>query len=107
VSGYDTTADNIRYAQALAARLPGLHAVVDTSRNGLGPTPDAQWCNAPGRALGQPPHPVADPLIDALLWIKHPGESDGDCGRHEPAAGTFWPGYALGLVRRTPWAAAR
>ena len=34
----------------------------------------------------------------ALLWIKTPGESDGDCGRGDPSAGTWWPGYALSLV---------
>ncbi|MCU1622423.1 MAG: Cellulase [Frankiales bacterium] len=104
VSSYETTGDSIHYAQALAARLPGLHAVIDTSRNGLGPTRDAQWCNAAGRALGQPPHPVNDPVVDALLWVKHPGESDGSCGRREPAAGSFWTAYAVGLVQRTAWA---
>ncbi|MDX6216316.1 MAG: endoglucanase [Frankiales bacterium] len=104
VSSYETTGDSIRDARALAARLPGLHAVIDTSRNGLGPTRDAQWCNAAGRALGQPPHPVNDPVVDALLWVKHPGESDGSCGRQEPGAGTFWSAYAVGLVQRSSWA---
>jgi endoglucanase len=107
VSSYETTGDSIHYAQALAARLPGLHAVIDTSRNGLGPTRDAQWCNAAGRALGQPPHPVSDPVVDALLWVKHPGESDGSCGRQEPGAGTFWTAYAVGLVQRSSWATRR
>jgi endoglucanase len=38
-------------------------------------------------------------LLDALLWIKAPGESDGSCAGG-PAAGVWWPAYALGLARR-------
>ena len=33
------------------------------------------------------------------LWIKTPGESDGEC-HGGPAAGAWWPTYALGLARR-------
>jgi endoglucanase len=104
VSGYETTRDSTSYVREIALRLPGLHAVIDTSRNGLGATRDSQWCNAPGRALGSPPHAVIGGAVDALLWVKHPGESDGACARSEPAAGTFWPAYAEGLVQRTGWA---
>jgi endoglucanase len=106
VSGYETTSASTSYVRELGTRLAGLHAVIDTSRNGLGPTSDAQWCNAPGRALGSAPHRVATGPVDALLWVKHPGESDGSCGRGEPAAGAFWSAYAAGLVHRTPWATA-
>jgi endoglucanase len=38
------------------------------------------WCNAPGSGLG--PRPTAStgaPLVDAYLWVKTPGESDGQC----------------------------
>ena len=57
--------------------------MIDTSRNGRGPNHD-QWCNPPGRALGTlPTTTTGDPLIDAYLWIKAPGESDGTC-RHGP-----------------------
>ncbi|MGW2386307.1 glycoside hydrolase family 6 protein [Streptomyces sp. NPDC001658] len=80
--------------------------VVDTSRNGWGgaarPTAESTsttldtyvneskvdrrvhrglWCNASGAGLGQPPqatpsgHP--DSHLDAFLWVKPPGESDG------------------------------
>ncbi|MGB8651129.1 MAG: glycoside hydrolase family 6 protein [Mycobacteriales bacterium] len=100
VSAFDRTTDEIAYAKALARSLPGLHAVVDTSRNGRGPAPDAAWCNPPGRGLGSTPRAVVDPVVDALLWVKAPGESDGTCGRREPAAGTFWSRYAVGLVGR-------
>ena len=78
----------------------GKHFVVDTSRNGLGPTPDGQWCNPPGRALGAAPTlETGDPAADAFLWIKRPGESDGACNGG-PSAGTWWADYALGLARR-------
>ncbi len=36
------------------------------------------WCNPPDRGTGAlPTTTVDDPLIDAYLWIKVPGESDG------------------------------
>ena len=86
--------------------------VVDTSRNGQGPWtppagvyPDPQdWCNPPQRGIGRPP--TADtgtPLVDAYLWVKVPGESDGSCTRGtagpvdpewgvvDPPAGAWWP----------------
>jgi endoglucanase len=74
--------------------------VVDTSRNGQGPlkaaayaqTPYNQpstvissiaagsWCNPPGAGSGLPPSAHTNvPLLDAYLWIKVPGESDGNC----------------------------
>ncbi|MFI1978348.1 glycoside hydrolase family 6 protein [Streptomyces wedmorensis] len=96
------------------------HFVTDTSRNGLGPWTappgkytDAQdWCNPPGRGLGdRPTTATGDPLYDAKLWIKIPGESDGLClrgtagprdperGTVDPAAGDWFPEQALELVR--------
>ncbi|MFJ7324974.1 glycoside hydrolase family 6 protein [Streptomyces cyaneofuscatus] len=81
----------------------GAHYVIDTSRNGGGPlTGDRAeaWCNPPGRALGTPPTTdTRDDRLDAYLWIKRPGESDGTC-RGGPEAGTWWPEYALGLAER-------
>jgi len=84
------------------------HFVIDTSRNGEGPNPmtggaDADmadyaaapydqpagdiaalqagnWCNPPGSGLGVAPTASTDvPLVDAYLWVKLPGESDGAC----------------------------
>ncbi|MEU9251076.1 glycoside hydrolase family 6 protein [Streptomyces sp. NPDC048270] len=94
-------------ARAYGARISraagGKHFVVDTSRNGEGPLPGGREqarCNPPGRALGTPPTDrTDDPLVDAYLWIKRPGESDGPC-RGGPRAGEWWPDYALGLARR-------
>ena len=80
--------------------------MIDTSRNGRGAvTGDTNggpgWCNPPGRGLGQPPTTrTGQPLVDAFLWIKRPGESDGNCRSGEPSAGTWWLDYALGLAQR-------
>jgi endoglucanase len=74
--------------------------VIDTARNGRGrldATPYAAspynqpeevvralgsgaWCNSPTAGAG--PRPTSEtgiPLVDAYLWIKKPGESDGSC----------------------------
>jgi len=104
VSNYNTTESEVSYGRALKGLVESKGFLVDTSRNGLGPTQDAQWCNAPGRALGR--KPTTSPWIsgvDALLWIKPPGESDGVCRWGEPAAGAFWPDYAIGLAQRAAW----
>ncbi|MFI7337392.1 glycoside hydrolase family 6 protein [Streptomyces sp. NPDC050085] len=96
------------------------HFVTDSSRNGQGPwTPPAgkytdpqDWCNPPNRGLGaRPTLRTGDPLQDARLWIKTPGESDGLClrgtagpedperGTVDPDAGDWFPQQALELVR--------
>ncbi|MGW3668496.1 glycoside hydrolase family 6 protein [Streptomyces sp. NPDC005141] len=96
------------------------HFVTDSSRNGQGPwTPPAgtygdpqDWCNPPNRGLGaRPTLRTGDPLQDARLWIKTPGESDGLClrgtpgpedperGSVDPDAGDWFPDQALELVR--------
>jgi len=97
------------------------HFVTDTSRNGQGPWtppagyPDAQdWCNPPDRGIGvRPTANTGVALIDAYLWVKIPGESDGECTRGrgpggttvdpewgliDPAAGAWFPEMALDLV---------
>jgi endoglucanase len=79
---------------------PSTHFVIDTSRNGRGPldtTPygaapynqsaatvkklhDGNWCNPPGAGLGvRPTANLGGGLQDANLWVKVPGESDGQC----------------------------
>ncbi|MBA2951717.1 glycoside hydrolase family 6 protein [Streptomyces himalayensis] len=96
------------------------HFVTDSSRNGQGPwTPPAgkytdpqDWCNPPDRGLGaRPTLRTGDPLQDARLWIKIPGESDGLCLRGTagpedperemvaPRAGGWFREQALELVR--------
>lgn len=84
------------YDANLGHAQPSAHFVIDTSRNGQGPWaptrayPDAQdWCNPPGRGVGALASAKTNvPLLDAWLWIKVPGESDGQCARGLGPAGT-------------------
>jgi endoglucanase len=108
VSNFIRTADNIAYGARLSDALGGRRFVVDTSRNGAGPATGTDvnggpsWCNPPGRVLGTAPTTdTGHPRADALLWIKRPGESDGACRPGEPAAGQWWPEYALDLAKRS------
>lgn len=116
----NTSGINLRYANMLGSTVPTVHFVIDTSRNGVGPwQPPADhpagdpqdWCNPPARGLGlQPTANTGKPLVDAYLWIKLPGESDGQCYRWtsgptdpvrnmiDPAAGQWFPEMALELV---------
>jgi endoglucanase len=122
-SAFNTTGENMRYADALAGigATATTHFVIDTSRNGLGPWtttvsyPDKQdWCNPPGRGLGiAPTTDTGNVLVDAYLWLKVPGESDGSCNRGvsgsttdpewggivDPAAGEWFPEMALQLAQ--------
>jgi len=99
------------------------HFAIDTSRNGVGPwqaTPEQialgdvqDWCNPPARGLGKRPTlDTGNALVDAYLWIKIPGESDGQCNRWapagspdpvrgmmDPAAGLWFPEMALELAK--------
>jgi endoglucanase len=91
---------NANYAGLLGTAVPTTHFVVDTSRNGQGPNNmstygnapfnqsaatvsslvNGNWCNNPAAGLG--PTPTANtgvPLLDAYLWVKTPGQSDGQC----------------------------
>jgi endoglucanase len=100
VSNFQTNEVTTAYGRELSGSLAGKHFVVDTSRNGNGPL-EASWCNPPGRALGtRPTTGTGEPLLDAYLWIKRPGESDGSC-EGGPAAGRWWPQYALELARNS------
>ncbi len=119
----NTSGENTRYASMLGSTAPTTHFVIDTSRNGVGPWPGItdhpasdpatqDWCNPPDRGLGlRPTANTGKPLLDAYLWIKTPGESDGQCYRwtsgpldpvrnvQDPAAGQWFPDMALELVQ--------
>jgi endoglucanase len=110
VSNFVTTEVSAAYGLALSRELQhasplgtrATHFVIDTSRNGAGPPPDTaddeRWCNPPGRRLGEPPTTESNlPRVDALLWIKQPGDSDGTC-RGGPPAGQWWPEAAAELA---------
>ncbi|MCX4246846.1 glycoside hydrolase family 6 protein [Paraliomyxa miuraensis] len=103
VSNYVGTEETVAYGKAISALVGDKPFVVDTSRNGNGPTEDLKWCNPRGRAVGRPPtSETGDPSVDAFLWIKVPGESDGACNGG-PAAGAWWPEVALELARNGTW----
>jgi endoglucanase len=99
VSNYNDTASETEYAHALSERLGGLHALIDTSRNGAGS--NGEWCNPAGRLVGEPGGRIGDEVVDTNLWIKPPGESDGPCNGG-PAAGVWWPLAAVDLTRDAP-----
>jgi endoglucanase len=105
VSNFYTTKDSIAYGKQLSTKVGDKPFVIDTSRNGNGPytggNPDERWCNPPGRALGETPTTkTSDPLVEAYVWVKRPGESDGEC-KGGPKAGEWWPEYALKLAEAT------
>lgn len=105
-------ARHMRELLAGAGFSPEASVLVDTSRNGWG-GPDrptgpmiwgdlnqyvdgsridrravvGNWCNQVGSGLGQRPAAEPEPDIDAYVWVKPPGESDGASGR----PGTGWP----------------
>jgi endoglucanase len=113
------------FTQNLGNATPSAHFVVDTSRNGQGPWippnppyPSAgaaqDFCNPPRRGLGtRATAKTGVPLLDAYLWVKVPGESDGTCARNgappnsvdpewglvDPPAGQWFPQQALQLAQ--------
>ena len=121
VSNYRTNAELIAYGEVVSKLTQGRHFVIDTSRNGQGPwTPPARtypdpqdWCNPPGRGLGERPTTIdtGSKRLDAKLWVKTPGESDGECTRGlpgpqdpewgvvDPGAGAWFPQQAAELIR--------
>ncbi|KAI9802313.1 MAG: hypothetical protein M1833_001819 [Piccolia ochrophora] len=113
------TKDEKTYINFLAGNLTEqgfpAHFIVDTGRNGVQPTKQEKWgdwCNVLGTGFGVRPtakqEEIADPLIDAFVWVK-PAQSDGTsdqasprfdptCGRPAamqpaPEAGTFFQPY--------------
>lgn len=96
VSNYRRTADEVTFAKAVLAGVGDgrLRAVVDTSRNGNGPS-GSEWCDPPGRRIGTPSTTnTGDGQIDAFLWVKLPGEADGCIA----SAGQFVPQRAYELA---------
>ncbi|SFR74954.1 endoglucanase [Agromyces sp. CF514] len=115
----NTAGVDSRYASILAGVEPSTRFVIDTSRNGLGPWQypagaypvHEDWCNPPARGAGAlPTTDTGVALVDAYLWIKVPGESDGKCyrgtagpldparGIEDPAAGQWFAVQARELV---------
>ena len=99
VSNFHSTPDNIAYGNRVSGMVNGKHYVIDTSRNGSGKSAGSEWCNARNQALGiAPTTDTRQALVDAYLWVKTPGQSDGPCNGG-PRAGAWWAEYALELSR--------
>ena len=91
--------------------------IIDTSRNGKDGIRSkwGSWCNVKGAGLGERPKVAPRPLVDAYLWVKPPGESDGTAERGAPRfdescvgpdsdpaapqAGDWFQSYFVGLVK--------
>ncbi len=96
VSNYRTNAESTAYIRNVIAAtgVSRLKGVIDTSRNGNGPA-GSEWCDPAGRAIGVPStDQVSDPILDAYLWIKLPGEADGCIA----GAGQFVPQRAYDMA---------
>jgi hypothetical protein len=93
VSAYTTAASRQHKVPVLVA-----YDVPDINCGGSSTNDAKQWCNPPGRQLGSAPQ-VLDDRGDMGLWIKAPGESDGDCGIGAGTqAGEFSPLLARALI---------
>jgi len=97
VANYRSEPQERKYAEELSALSgPDVHYVVDIGRNGQGWK--GTWCNAPGAGLGRTPRVALNGnRIDAFLWVKTPGASDGPCNGG-PGAGKWFASYAVSLV---------
>jgi endoglucanase len=97
VANYDPLSEELGYATTLDHALGTAKPfVIDTSRDGGG-TSDGSWCNPADRRIG--PTPQSAGPLGMLLWVKAPGESDGDCGVGAgTTAGQFSPTLAEDLI---------
>lgn len=90
VSNFRPTADERAYAGYLLRELrklgvKGKKYVVDTSRNGAADPVSNDVLNPTWARLGKRPKLVFDGAFDGTLWVKHPGESDGEINGGPPS----------------------
>ncbi|GLB05889.1 hypothetical protein AtubIFM57258_001180 [Aspergillus tubingensis] len=114
--------DEQQYINAIAPLLEAqgfdAHFIVDTGRNGKQPTGQqawGDWCNVINTGFGvRPTTSTGDALVDAFVWVKPGGESDGTsdssatrydahCGYSDalqpaPEAGTWFQAYFVQLL---------
>jgi len=123
---YNFAINEVAYTNLLSSSLSAIGVtdmffVTDTSRNGVtnARSSCSNWCNINHAGLGALPTSSPTGLgvnnIDALLWVKPPGESDGTsdatsprydahCGSADsvipaPEAGTWFPSYVTMLAQ--------
>jgi endoglucanase len=101
VSNYFGTGENATFGNSVSSALRSSYGytkpfVIDTSRNGNGS--NGQWCNPAGRRIGTPTQRGGNGA-EMLLWLKTPGESDGNCGVGAGStAGQFLPEVAYKMI---------
>ncbi|KAL4746123.1 1,4-beta-D-glucan cellobiohydrolase C [Aspergillus terricola var. indicus] len=119
----NSVCDEKDYINALAPLLRAqgfdAHFITDTGRNGKQPTGQqawGDWCNVIGTGFGERPSTnTGDSLLDAFVWVKPGGESDGTsdtsaarydahCGYSDalqpaPEAGTWFQAYFVQLLQ--------
>jgi len=114
--------DELGYAADLSkalgeAGISGKAFVIDTGRSGKAyiRTSTANWCNIKGAGLGERPQAAPAPMVDAYLYVKVPGESDGiadakaprfdpNCASDDatpgaPQAGKMFDSYLIDLLK--------
>ena len=101
-----------------SAGITNNHFLIDTGRNGVGGIRHdwGYWCNNIGAGLGERPRAEPGPAgVDAYVWVKPPGESDGTsdssaarydefCGKEDaakpaPEAGQWFDSYFVALAK--------
>lgn len=115
--------DEIGYAADLnkaleGAGIKGKGFLIDTGRNGTAHvrTSMSNWCNIKGAGLGERPQAAPAPFVDAYVYIKVPGESDGvadptakrfdkncasdDASPGAPQAGEMFDSYLIELLKK-------
>jgi endoglucanase len=98
-SNYQSTAAQISYGQTIRSQVGNKSFLIDTSRNGIDPAGNTEWCNPRNRALGKlPTFDTGVNGVAAFIWGKRPGESDGACNGG-PAAGNWWREIAIELAK--------
>ncbi len=99
IANFQSNTLTVAYGDRLSLLLGGKHYIIDTGRNGLPGPVTVEWCNPRQQALGVAPTAETKlPFVDAFLWIKAPGQSDGTCNGG-PKAGEWWGDYALELSK--------
>lgn len=78
--------DESTFVAGMRTRFPDHSFIIDTGRSGWanktsapmdGRTHRGNWCNVSGAGIGERPTVAPAAGIDAYVWIKPPGESDG------------------------------
>lgn len=104
VASFQSNPAEQQYAKQVLAELrklkiTGKRYVIDSSRNGSANVLPGEFCNPPGARVGKRPTVYRKGTLQAYLWVKNPGESDGACNGG-PVAGAWWGAGARQLLAK-------